>query len=175
MKCNSIYLQHFSMHKNTTSYTKLRRLNYVDWYTQGRCGWWRGNWSRWRILLDKEHVLRVLWLRDIWRRHPHTKNCNEISKCEVWSALITSEDNLHARDSEWIKHECSRSIKICEYSWRNIHWKHSFLSMKSLVPYKHYFQVSSLVSSSCKKTCTIPSNIGFKWMVSDFELNSIFN
>ena len=42
---NSIYLQHFSMHKNTTSYTKLRKLKCLDQYTQGQCGWWRGTWN----------------------------------------------------------------------------------------------------------------------------------
>ena len=42
MKCRSIYLRHFSMHRNTTSYTKLRRLSCVDLRTQGLCGWLRG-------------------------------------------------------------------------------------------------------------------------------------
>ena len=58
----------FSMHKNTTSYTKLRRLKFVDLYTQGQCGWWRGTWNHWRLWLDKVNVLRVLWWRiyGIW-------------------------------------------------------------------------------------------------------------
>ena len=70
MKCKSIYLQHFSMHKNTTSYIKLRRLKCVDLYTQGQCVWWRGTWNYWRIWLEKEHVLRVLWWTNIWYINP---------------------------------------------------------------------------------------------------------
>ena len=66
----SIYLFHLSMHKNTTSYTKLRRLKCVDLYTQGQCRWWRGTWNQWRLCLDKEHILRVLWWRDIWYINP---------------------------------------------------------------------------------------------------------
>ena len=66
-----IYFRHFSMHKNTASYTKLRRFSCVDLCTQGLCGWLRGTWNLWRVWLENEHVLRVLWWRDIL----YTKPC----------------------------------------------------------------------------------------------------
>ena len=56
VKCRSIYFHHFSMHRNTTSYTKLRRLSCVDLCTQGPCGWLRGTWNLWRVWWDNEHV-----------------------------------------------------------------------------------------------------------------------
>ena len=71
MKCRSIYLRHFSMHRNTTSYTKSRRLNCVYLCTQGPCGWLRGTWNLWRVWLDNEYMLKVLWWRDI----QYTKTC----------------------------------------------------------------------------------------------------
>ena len=58
VKCRRIYLWNFSMHKNTISYTKLRRLSCVDLCTQGPCGWLRGTWNLWRVWWDNEHVLR---------------------------------------------------------------------------------------------------------------------
>ena len=71
VKWKSIYLQYFSMHRNTTSYTKLRRLSCVDLCTQGPCGWLRGTWNLWRVWWHNEHISRVLCWKDI----RYTKTC----------------------------------------------------------------------------------------------------
>ena len=46
----------FSMHRNTTSYTKLRRLSCVNLCTQGPCGWKHSKFMK-GLVRQQQHVV----------------------------------------------------------------------------------------------------------------------